>query len=53
MIKKGSLFDIELAGSTINLLREKNETKIKSLLQTNGRLKLFSEIKKNIYRYLI
>jgi len=31
IIKKGSLFDLELAGSTINLKREENETKIKSL----------------------
>ena len=44
IIKKGSLFDLELAGSTINLKREENETKIKSLLHTNGKLS-FSEIK--------
>ncbi len=44
IIKKGSLFDIELAGSTINLKSEENETKIKSLLHTNGKLS-FSQIK--------
>ena len=45
IIKKGSIFDLELAGSTINLKREENETKIKSLLHTNGKLN-FSQIKK-------
>lgn len=44
IIKKGFLFDLELAGSTINLRREKGETKIKSLLHTNGKLS-FSQIK--------
>jgi len=43
-IKKGSIFDLELADSTINLKREENETKIKSLLHTNGKLS-FSQIK--------
>jgi len=43
-IKKGSIFDLELADSTINLKREENETKIKSLLHTNGKLN-FSQIK--------
>jgi len=44
IIKKGFLFDLELANSTIKLTRKKNETKIKSLLRTNGKLK-FSQIK--------
>jgi len=44
IIEKGSLFDLELAGSTINLNHEENETKIKSLLHTNGKLS-FSQIK--------
>ena len=43
-IKKGSIFDLELADSTINLKREENETKIKSFLHTNGKLS-FSQIK--------
>ena len=45
IIKKGSIYDLELADSTINLRREKNVTKIKSLLRTNGKLN-FSQIKK-------
>ena len=45
IIKKGSIYDLELAGTTINLKREKNEIKIKSLLRTNGKLN-FSQIKK-------
>ena len=45
IIKKGFLFDLELSGSSINLQREKNETKIKSLLHTNGKLS-FSEVKR-------
>ena len=45
IIKKGSLFDLELADSTINLKREESETKIKSLLHTNGKLS-FSQIKR-------
>ena len=44
IITKGSLFDLELADSIINLNREENETKIKSLLHTNGKLS-FSQIK--------
>ena len=44
IIKKGSIYDIELVGTTINLKREKNEIKIKSLLRTNGKLN-FSQIK--------
>jgi len=43
-IKQGSIFDLELADSIINLTREENETKIKSLLHTNGKLS-FSQIK--------
>ena len=45
IIKKGSMYDLELAGTTINLKREKNEIKIKSLLRTNGKLN-FLQIKK-------
>ena len=44
IIKKGSIYDLELVGTTINLKREKNEIKIKSLLRTNGKLN-FSQIK--------
>ena len=44
IIKKGFLFDLELAGSTINLKRKENETKIRSLFYTNGKLN-FSQIK--------
>ena len=44
-IQKGSIYDLELANSTINLRREKNETKIKSFLWTNGKIN-FSQIKK-------
>jgi len=44
-IKKGSIYDLELADSTINLKRKKNETKVKSLLRTKGQLN-FSQIKK-------
>ena len=43
-IKKGSIYDLELADSTINLKRAKNKTKIKSSLRTNGKLN-FSQIK--------
>ena len=42
-IKKGSIYDLELADSTINLKRKKNETKVKSLLRTKGQLN-FSQI---------
>ena len=45
IIKKGYIYDLELTGSTINLKSEKNETKIKSLLQAKGKLN-FSQIKK-------
>ena len=44
-VTKGSIFNLELADSTINLKREKDETKIKSLLRTKGKLN-FSQIKK-------
>ena len=37
IVKKGSIYDLELADSTINLEREKNQTKIESLLSTNGK----------------
>ena len=44
-IQKGSIYDLELSNSTINLKRKKNETKIQSSLQTNGKFN-FSQIKK-------
>ncbi len=44
-ITKGSLLDLELAGTIINLKREKDKTKIKSLLHTKGKLNTF-EVKK-------
>jgi len=44
-IEKGSIYDLELADSIINLKRKKNETKVKSLLRTKGQLN-FSQIKK-------
>ena len=44
-IKKGSIFDLELANSTINLKRKKNETKVKSSLRTKGKFN-FSKVKK-------
>jgi len=39
-VKKGSFLGFELADSTINLKREKDETKIKSLLHTKGQFDL-------------
>ena len=45
LIKNGSMYDLKLLGTKINLKREKNEIKIKSLLRTNGKLN-FSQIKK-------
>ena len=44
-IKKGSIYDLELEDSVINLKRGENETKIKSILKTKGKLN-FSQIKK-------
>ena len=44
-INKGSIYDLELEGSTINLRRLDNKSKIKSLLKTRGKLN-FSQIKK-------
>jgi len=49
IVKKGSIYDLELADSTINLVREENQTKIKSLLSTNGKFN-FSQIKKISYK---
>jgi len=49
-IKKGSLFDLELAGSKINLNREKDDIQIKSLLHTNGKL-TFTQIKQISYLF--
>ena len=45
LIKKGSIFNLELANSIINLKREKERTGIKSSLHTKGKLNL-SQIKK-------
>jgi len=52
IIKKGSLFDLNLENSKINLKREKNKTQIKSLLYTNGVFD-FEKIKKisNIFNF--
>ena len=44
-IKKGSIYDLELEDSIINLNRSKNKTKIKSILVTKGKLNL-SQIRK-------
>jgi len=44
VIKKGSLFNLELAGTTINLMRKANKMRIEILLHSNGKLN-FSEIK--------
>lgn len=44
-IKKGFIYNLELADSIINLERKKNETKVKSLLKTKGKLNFF-QIKK-------
>ena len=44
-IKKGSIYNLELQNSIINLKRGKNEIKIKSLLMTKGKLN-FSQIQK-------
>ena len=45
VVKSGSIFDLELTDSIINLDREKGESKIKSVLRTKGKLK-FNQIKK-------
>ena len=50
IIKKGTLYELELADSTINLKRKNGETIIRSLLRTNGKLN-FSEIKKILYLF--
>jgi len=50
MIQKGSIYDLELADSTINLKREKNEIKIKSFLRTNGKFN-FMQVKKISYLF--
>ena len=44
VIKKGSIYNLELADSIIYLQRKNNETKVKSLLRTKGKLN-FSQIK--------
>ena len=45
VIEKGNIYDLELADSTINLNRAKKESKIESLIRTNGKLNS-SQIKK-------
>jgi len=45
IIKRGSIFDLELSGSKINLKRKNKETKIKSFLRTKGKF-TFEKIKK-------
>ena len=45
VFEKGSIYDIELADTTINLKRARNEIKIDSLLRTKGKFN-FSQIKK-------
>jgi len=44
-VLSGSIYDLQLANSTINLKSKKGETKIESSLQTNGKF-VFSQIKK-------
>ena len=45
LVKKGFIFDLELADSIINLKRTKDETKVKSSLRTKGNFD-FSKVKK-------
>ena len=47
LIKKGSVYDLELSDSRINLRQKDNKTKIKSVLHTKGELN-FPQIKKII-----
>ncbi len=44
IVKKGNIYNIELANSTINLTRDLEKTKVKSLIKTNGEFN-FSQIK--------
>ena len=44
VINKGSIYDLLLQGTTINLEREENKINIQTLLHTNGKLS-FSQIK--------
>ena len=45
IVKNGSVYDLQLSGTKINLKREKDEIEVRSLLRTNGKLD-FSQIKK-------
>ena len=45
LIKKGSIFDLELSESKINLVRKNKETEIKSIIKTKGKF-TFKKIKK-------
>jgi len=45
VFEKGFVYDLELAGSIINLKRLKNDTRIESLLRTRGNL-IFLKLKK-------
>ena len=51
-IKKGSLLDLELSGTVINLKREADKTKIRSLLHTKGKLNSF-EVKNITFNIII
>ena len=44
-IKKGLIYDLKLDGSEINIMRDKNNTEVSSLIHTNGKLNFF-QIKK-------
>ena len=44
IVKKGTIYNIELANSTINLTRDLEKTKVESLIKTNGEFS-FSQIK--------
>ena len=44
LIRKGSIYDLELQDTTINVKRKKKEINISSLLRTNGKLN-FSQVK--------
>ena len=48
VVKKGSIYDLELADSNINIERKKKEAKVKSVIRTNGKLN-FSQIKKVLF----
>ena len=49
VVKRGSIYEFQLTGTTINLKREEKAIKIKSLIRTNGEFNL-PQIKK-IFSY--